>query len=82
MEVMDMGGPWVSLGCGSPWALRNWQLRWMGRQRSCEEILMQKGLWVAIRGTEEIQSLSVPRIIQLTQQNLPMCLCLEHCPNS
>lgn len=44
MEVMDMGGPWVSLGCGSPWALRNWQLRWMGRQRSCEEIVMQKGL--------------------------------------
>lgn len=44
MEVVDMGGPWVSLGCGSPWALRNWQLRRMGRQRSCEEILMQKGL--------------------------------------
>lgn len=44
MEVMDMGGAWVSLGCRSPWALRNWQLRWMGRQRSREEILMQKSL--------------------------------------
>lgn len=50
MEVVDMGGPWVSLGCGSPWALRNWQLRRMGRQRSCEEILMQKGLRVANKG--------------------------------
>lgn len=47
MEVVDMGGPWVSLGCRPPWALRNWQLRRMGRQRSCEEILMQKGLRVA-----------------------------------
>lgn len=44
MEVVDMGGPWVSLGCRSPWALRNWQLGWMGRQRRCEEVLMQKGL--------------------------------------
>jgi hypothetical protein len=47
MEVVDMGGPWVSLGCRSPWALRNWQLGWMGRQRRCEEVLMQKGLGVA-----------------------------------
>lgn len=50
MEVMHMGRAWVSLGCRSPWALRNWQLRWMSRQRSCEEVLMQKGLRVANKG--------------------------------
>lgn len=50
---MDMGGPWVSLGCRSPWALRNWQLRWMGRQGCCEEILVQEGLGVANKGWQK-----------------------------
>ncbi|EGW11401.1 hypothetical protein I79_021317 [Cricetulus griseus] len=51
-----MGRAWVSLGCGSSWALRNWQLRWMGRQRSCEKVLMQKGLRIANKGQKKKSS--------------------------
>lgn len=47
MEVMDVGGSWVRLGSRSPWALGNWQLRRVGRQGSCEEVLVQEGLRVA-----------------------------------
>lgn len=75
MEVMDMRGAWVSLQCRSPWALRNWQLRGMGRQRSCEEVLMQKGLRVANKRQQKKSSHYLsPRIIHLGQQILPLCL--------
>jgi hypothetical protein len=58
MEVMDMGGPWVGLGGRPLWALGNWQLRWVGRQRSCEEVLMQEGLQVV---NKKAQSLPPPQ---------------------
>lgn len=69
MEVMDMRGAWVSLRCRSSWALRNWQIRGMGRQRSCEEVLMQKGLRVANKRQPKKSS-----HYQLGQQILPLCL--------
>lgn len=47
MEVMDVGGSWVGLGGRPRWALGNRQLRRVGRQGSCEEVLVQEGLGVA-----------------------------------
>lgn len=44
MEVVDVGGAWMGLGGGSPWALGNRQLRGVGRQGGREEVLMQQGL--------------------------------------
>lgn len=89
MEFMDMRRPWVGLGDRSPWALRNGQLGWVGRQRSCEEVLMQEGLGKA-RGNSRrkiIIALSpasgqgpwADPCIQLMQQSFPEnILCLKH----
>lgn len=60
VEVVDVGRPQVGLGGQSPWALGNWQLRRVGRQGSCEEVLVQEGLGVARN-----QSLSHPSLSSL-----------------
>lgn len=51
MEVMDVGRPCVGLGGQSPRALGNWQLRRVGRQGGCEEVLVQEGLGVTRRNS-------------------------------
>lgn len=61
VEVMDVGGSWGGLEGRSPWALRNRQLRGVGRQGSCEEVLVQEGLRVASKGQQkETGHLPVP----------------------
>ena len=47
------GGSWGGLEGRSPWALRNQQLRGVGRQGSCEEVLVQEGLRVASKGQQK-----------------------------
>lgn len=81
MEVMDMRGAWVSLRCRSSWALRNWQLRGMSRQRSCEEVLMQKGLRVANkRQLKKSCHYQPPEPFSWVSKSC-LCACLEHCPS-
>lgn len=81
MEVMDVRGAWVSLRCRSPWALRNWQLRGMGRQRSCEEVLVQEGLRVANKRQQKKSSHYLPPESFSWLSKSCLCVCLEHCPS-
>lgn len=76
VEVMDVGGSWVGLGGRSLWAVGNRQLRGVGRQGSCEEVLVQEGLRAASKGQQkETSHLPIP-----ASAHFPLRGRCQHCP--